>query len=119
MPWTVLYTERFETWFMGLDGEGTVRVEAAIDYLGEHGPGARRPIVGEIEGARYKNLKELRVGSLRVLFAFDPERRAVLLVGGDKSQAGWKRWYEDAIQEAVRLFDEHLRRMAVTSSDRE
>ena len=47
-------------------------------------------------------------GSLRVLFMFDPRRAAILLLGGDKAEAGWKAWYADAIAEAERLYDEHL-----------
>jgi hypothetical protein len=71
---------------------------AAIDVLEEHGPILGRPLVDAIEGSSIHNLKELRPGSvgrseIRILFVFDPERQAVILVAGDKA-GNWKRWYE-------------------------
>jgi hypothetical protein len=41
------------------------------------------------------------------LFAFDPRRTAILLIGGDKT-GRWQRWYEEAIPVADRLYDEYL-----------
>lgn len=68
-----------------------------------------------ISGSRHKNMKELRPGSsgnseLRVLFAFDPERRAIMLVAGDKA-GNWTRWYNKNIPVADDLFDDHLDRL--------
>lgn len=67
-----------------------------------------------VVGSRHSNMKELRPGStgrsaIRVLFAFDPKRKAVLLVGGDKS-GDWKGWYKKNIPIADDRFDEHLER---------
>ena len=78
--------------------------------LAETGPGLGRPVVGAITGSRRSNMKELRVsqgGALRVLFAFDPRRHAILLLGGDKS-GQWNEWYTRAIPEADVLYDVHL-----------
>lgn len=66
-----------------------------------------------VTASRHRNMKELRPGSsgrseLRVLFAFDPERRAVTLVAGDKA-GNWTRWYKKNIPVADDLFDDHLR----------
>jgi hypothetical protein len=61
-------------------------------------------------GSAVPNLKELRTssgGALRVLFVFDPLRTAILLLGGDKT-GKWKQWYEEAIPQAERLYEEHL-----------
>ena len=52
-------------------------------------------------------MKELRAGTIRVLFAFDPRRSAILLIGGDK-RGEWTEWYRRMIPEADRLYDEHL-----------
>ena len=52
-------------------------------------------------------MKELRVGSIRVLFAFDPRRTAILLIGGDKRDR-WQQFYVHTIRLADKLFDEHL-----------
>jgi hypothetical protein len=75
-----------------------------------------RPLVDTITGSRHANMKELRPGStgrteVRVLFAFDLERMAVLLVGGDKSE-DWDGWYEPDIPVADERFDEHQQRLA-------
>jgi hypothetical protein len=59
-------------------------------------------------------MKELRVsegGAIRILFAFDPMRQAILLLGGDK-RGRWRQWYEVAIPMADALFDEYLRESA-------
>lgn len=73
------------------------------------GPGLSRPLVGKITGpSKVPNLKELRPSSFRILFAFDPKREVILLVGGDKRMAGWTAWYTDAIKVAERLNDEWL-----------
>jgi hypothetical protein len=85
---------------------------AAIRVLRDRGPALGRPLVDTIEGSRHKNMKELRPGStgrseIRVLFAFDLERQAILLVGGDKS-GDWSRWYDVNIPVADDRFDAHL-----------
>lgn len=83
--------------------------------LQEVGPGLGRPLVGTVAGSRHRNMKELRPGSrgrseLRVLFAFDPDRRAILLVAGDK-RGEWQKWYQQNIPLADRCFDAHLRNL--------
>jgi hypothetical protein len=80
------------------------------------GPTLSRPVVGAIETSRHRNMKELRCskdGQLRVLFAFDPLRRAILLIGGDKSEgAAWNEWYVTMVPVADDLFDRHLATLA-------
>lgn len=83
---------------------------AAIQVLETHGPSLGRPLVNTVKGSRHHNMKELRVskgGTLRVLFAFDPRREAILLLGGDKS-GRWEEWYEWAIPTADDRYDRHL-----------
>lgn len=68
-------------------------------------------MVDRIEGSRHQNMKELRAskdGALRMLFAFDPARRAVLLIGGDKT-GRWNEWYTRMIPVADDLFEAHLK----------
>lgn len=96
---------------MSLDQRSYEQVVAAVELLEERGPQLGRPIVDTVKASRHKNMKELRPGSsgrteLRVLFAFDPQRQAILLVAGDKS-GDWKRWYAKSIPVADDLFDEH------------
>jgi hypothetical protein len=71
------------------------------------GPGLGHPLVDTVEGSRHANMKELRVNTTRVLFAFDPARNAILLIGGDKRDR-WQQFYVEMIPLADRLFDEHL-----------
>ncbi|KAA1242941.1 diaminopimelate decarboxylase [Mycobacterium simiae] len=102
-------------WLHELDDESHVSVIAALELLQERGPALGRPLVDTVRDSKHKNMKELRPGSagkseLRVLFAFDPRRIAVLLVAGDKSGT-WDRWYRDNIPVADELFDNHLARL--------
>ena len=83
-----------------------MRVRLA-ELLEERGPGLSRPVVDSIVASRHPNMKELRAGSIRALFAFDPLRRAIVLVGGDKRN-DWTGWYERTIPRADNLLDEHL-----------
>jgi hypothetical protein len=90
-------------------------VIAAVELLGEHGPQLGRPLVDTVVGSRHKNMKELRPGSsgrseLRILFAFDPKRTAILLVAGDKA-GNWNKWYRANIPIADDRFDDHLKNL--------
>jgi hypothetical protein len=75
--------------------------------LAEQGPATSRPVVDTISGSRHSNMKELRSGKLRILFAFDPRTHAVLLIGGSKENR-WTEWYEENIPVADDLFDDWL-----------
>ena len=100
---------------MNLTSKQYAATQRAINQLEQDGPALGRPYADTIRNSRFKNMKELRIssqGSLRVLFAFDPERRAVLLLGGDKSKdSRWNDWYVDAIRRADNLFQEHIRKL--------
>jgi hypothetical protein len=97
----------FEEWFIALDESDRARVEDRVDLLEQLGPALGRPVVDSITASRHHNMKELRTGSLRVLFIFDPASTAVLLLGGDKRDQ-WKACYEKAIRTADDLYDEYL-----------
>ncbi len=109
MPWDIEYTDEFFAWWDGLDWQQETAVAVAVEYLAERGPALGRPFVETISGSRHPNMKELRPkgGNLRVLFAFDPRRMAVLLIGGDKT-GEWSAWYRRAIPIADELYDQHL-----------
>ena len=104
--------ELVRPWLRQLDTDSYEQVVAALEILAEFGSSSGRPMVDTIHGSRHKNMKELRPGSrgrseLRVLFAFDPRRQAIMLVAGDKS-GDWSKWYTRNIRIADDLFDEHL-----------
>jgi hypothetical protein len=106
----VEYTDQFEQWWDKLSMEEQAAIDVTVEVLQERGPVLGRPLVDTVNGSRYGNMKELRPrgGFIRILFAFDPRRTAILLVAGDKRDR-WSSWYEEMIPVADRLFDEHLR----------
>jgi hypothetical protein len=109
MPWEIEYTDEFDEWFDGLGEEAQEDVALAVEKLEERGPALPRPLADTVEGSRHSNMKELRpLGTnIRALFAFDPRRMAILLIGGDKTDR-WREFYEEMIPVADDLYDEHL-----------
>lgn len=109
MPWTIELTDTAKDWYLSLSAQDQNRIALTIDRLAEHGPGLRRPDVGSIRMSRHANMRELCSfgGKLRVLFAFDPRRTAILLLGGDKTR-DWTGWYERNVPVADDLYDEYL-----------
>ena len=105
--WDVEFTDEFEAWWDTLTSEEQQAIDAAVRVLEERGPGLGRPLVDTITGSRHANMKELRVATARILFAFDPRRSAILLIGGDKRDR-WQEFYDEMIPLADKLFDEHL-----------
>ena len=110
--WEIHLWPDVEAWLLGLESANYVRVVAAIDFLALEGPSLGRPLVDRVSGSRHHNLKELRPSSgkssaIRILFAFDPKRRAILLVGGDKAGA-WEQWYREQVPIADSRLDTWL-----------
>src|ERR1051325_2518187 len=95
--WKVTFHQDFEAEFDALDEAVQDEMLAHAKLLEQFGPQLGRPLVDTLNGSRHANMKELRFdadnGVWRVAFAFDPKRRAVLLVAGDKSGGGEKRFY--------------------------
>ena len=110
-PWSVDFHPDCETWADTLSQADEEALLAAIRILRSEGPTLGRPLVDTVVGSRHPNMKELRPGStgrteIRVLFAFDMDRRAILLIGGDKSD-NWNRWYRSNIPIADDRLDQH------------
>ena len=105
----VEYTDEFGEWWAGLDEGSQEAVDAAVQILQEQGPGLRRPLVGPIKTSKHANMKELipPAGQIRILFAFDPRRIAILLLAGDKTNQ-WDEWYSEMVPVADRLYDQYL-----------
>lgn len=111
VTWEVEFDPACEEWADSLDQADAEALLAAVSVLRDQGPTLGRPLVDTINGSRHNNMKELRPGStgrseIRVLFAFDRVRRAILLVGGDKSD-DWSGWYDDNIPITDDRFDAH------------
>lgn len=108
--WAVEFTDEFEQWWESLTEEEQVDINAKVILLEQFGPTLPRPHSDVIGCSKHSNMKELRIQHCgrpyRVLYAFDPRRCAILLIGGDKT--GDERWYEKFVPIADRLYDEHL-----------
>lgn len=112
MTWTVLFHDAFDVEFEGLVEELQDELLAHARLLAEFGPNLGRPTVDTLKGSCHANMKELRFswnGQVwRVAFAFDPQRQAILLVGGDKGGADQRRFYKRLLKVAHARYDDHL-----------
>ena len=111
MTWSVLEHPDFVEERNGLPGEVCDKLDAVILLLERYGPQLGRPHVDTLAGSEHANMKEIRVkgqGFWRFAFAFDEERNAVVLIGGDKHGKNQKRFYKTLIATADKRFDEWL-----------
>jgi hypothetical protein len=110
MPWEVEYTDEFAGWWESLDEDEQESVDFAVRLLEEHGPTLRYPHSSGVEGSRHAHMRELPIQHAgrpyRVLYAFDPRRHAILLIGGERT--GNDRFYVELVPIADALYDEHL-----------
>lgn len=108
--WNIIQTDEFQQWFESLDISAQTSIFEKMMVLKEFGAKLGRPYVDTVNHSKFKNMKELRVQSknrpYRILFAFDPNRSAILLVGGNK--AGKKKFYDEMIKQADELFSKYL-----------
>lgn len=113
MTCEVEYSETFGLWWETLDEGEQISVSACVELLERLGIRLGFPHSSAIIGARHAHMRELRVQHqgrpLRILYAFDPRRTAILLLAGDKTAD--KRWYDIHIPIADRLYDEHLQQL--------
>src|ERR1700687_3680049 len=114
MEWVVEIGDEFEPEFEELDEDVRTEILALSRLLQQFGPQLGRPRVDTLKGSRHANMKELRFsaadGEGRTAFAFDPKRKAILLVVGDKSGVSEKKFYKQLIAKADKRFDAHLSR---------
>ena len=112
MLWTVILSDEYEHWFHELLVQAQKAIATDLEVLKIMGPQLGRPYVDHVKGSRFPNMKELRTrvkGNLyRSLFAFDLERQAVLLVGGDKKGKKDRSFYQQLIARADSIFERHL-----------
>ena len=110
MSWDVEYTDEFGGWWSTLTEAEQEALAASVNLLEELGPNLGFPHSSGIHGSRHSHMRELRTQHegrpYRTLYAFDPRRSAILLIGGGKT--GDDRWYEEYVPIADRLYDEHL-----------
>ena len=110
MTWEVEYTDEFEEWWNVCSETEQISIAANVELLETKGPQLPFPYSSGIEQSKHSHMRELRIQHAghpyRVLYAFDPRRVAILLLGGCK--AGDDRWYDTQVPIADRLYDDHL-----------
>ena len=113
MKWEVEYTDEFEEWWLTLTETEQEDISASVYLLEQRGPSLGFPHSSGINGSKHSHMRELRTQHCgrpyRSLYAFDPRRAAILLIGGDKT--GNNRWYETYIPIADKLYDQHLEQL--------
>jgi hypothetical protein len=112
MAWAVVFDDHFAREFAGFDSQVKVELRAMVLLLQVRGPELGRPRADTLKGSAYANMKELRFdaadGVWRAAFAFDPERKAVILVAADKSGSNEKAFYKKLIRIADKRYKAHL-----------
>lgn len=108
--WDVEYTDEFREWWDTLTGRQQSAISYIVDMLIQYGAHLSYPYSSSVRASRHSHMRELRAQSggdpLRVFYAFDPRRSAILLIGGDKT--GDNRFYERLIPIADKLYDDYL-----------
>lgn len=111
VPYEVEFTDEFEVWWTSLTPDEQESVAFSVRLLEERGIYLKRPHADAIHGSKFVNMRELRCQHegrpYRVLYAFDPRRTAMLLLGGDKT--GRPDWYEEFVPKADKLYTQHLK----------
>lgn len=109
--WEVEFTDEFSDWWKSLNEDEQESLTVSVNLLMVLGPALGRPHADAVKRSKHSNMKELRTQCqgkpLRTFYAFDPRRKAILLIGGSKS--GDKRFYERMVPLADKILDEHLR----------
>jgi hypothetical protein len=122
LPWTVEFHDDFEREFQVFEPAVQDALLAVAKLLADFGPQFGRPYADTLNGSKYANMKELRFeasdGEWRAAFAFDPQRRAILLVAGDKSGGSQKRFYRQLLAKADKRFSAHLDRLKVGKKEK-
>jgi hypothetical protein len=113
MAWTVEFSDEFGEWWDSLNAAEQKSVDFTVRLLQALGPALKMPHSSGVEISRHTHMRELRIQHegrpYRVLYAFDPRRAAMLLIGGDKT--GNDRWYEEYVPLADAIYDRHLREL--------
>src|SRR5271165_5650507 len=113
MKWDVRFDPAFAAEAKGFARAVQLEIAALAGLLRQFGPQLRRPHCDTLNGSKHANMKELRFalpdGEWRIAFAFDPERQAILLVGGSKSGRNERQFYHDLIRIADERFSAHLK----------
>lgn len=108
--WEVEFTDEFEEWWNEVSLSDQRTISAGVELLEERGPELGAPHTSSIRSSRHNHMREIRIQSggrpVRIFYAFDPRRTAILLIGGDKK--GDDRFYDRYVPVADDLYDEYI-----------
>ncbi|MCL2479310.1 MAG: type II toxin-antitoxin system RelE/ParE family toxin [Treponema sp.] len=111
MAWDVRTTDEYCTWFLDQTDDSQVSIQMKVELLKEYGPNLPRPYADTLKGSMLSNLKELRSQTenhvFRVAYIFDEERKAILLIGGDKKGKNEKKFYRNLIKQAEEIYRQY------------
>ncbi len=118
--WVILQSSEYKEWYRTrlTDDERDAIIATAL-RLQADGPAMRQPLSGILKGSKFPNMKELipPAGNIRILYIFDPKRRAIFLLGGDKTD-NWGDWYKTNISIADAIYERHLAALAAAAASR-
>ncbi len=110
--WNIKQTVEFQDWFEEADIALQNDTVEHLELLKQFGPNLKRPYADTLKGSQLTNLKELRFNSgnkvIRIFFIFDPDRNAVLLIGGNKAGSGDKTFYNTMIDQSEKIYGRYL-----------
>ena len=111
--WEIITSESYDAWFQEQNEDDKVLIRSKAYLLSEYGPYLGRPHADTLKGSKkLANLKELRAQTdahvFRVAYIFDPERKGLLLIGGDKKGKNQRKFYKDLIREAEQIYAAYL-----------
>ncbi len=122
MAWDVIFHRAFEAEFLSFDPGVQIELLAVAKLLVDYGPQLGRPHADTLKGSKHANMKELRFegadGEWRAAFAFDPDRKAIVLVAGDKSGGSEKRFYRQLIAKADLRFSTHVESLKAAKKEK-
>ena len=111
MSLEVRASDEFTEWWKTLDPNTQESILVVMQLLEIQGPLLPSPYSSGIHDSRHSHMRELRIqhkgNPFRVLYAFDPLRAAILLIGGKKTGKD-KRWYKEYVRKADKIYDAHL-----------
>ena len=115
--WEIITSESYDDWLLEQTDDDIALIRSKVFLLSVHGPNLGRPYADTLKGSKkLANLKELRaktdVHEFRVAYIFDPERKGLLLVGGDKKGKNQRKFYKDLIREAEKIYSAYLEKKA-------
>ena len=121
--WNIIGSEKYEAWLKEQAEDDQAVILGKVYLLEEYGPNLARPHADTLKGSKVlANLKELRARTdahvFRVSYVFDPERKGILLTGGDKKGKNEEKFYKDLIKESEQIYEVYLKKITKDAKEK-